>query len=238
MRLQNKLILAPQLIKARFVERPNRYLAIVCIDGNNVEAFVPNPGRMNELLFKDILALVRKVDKPKRKTSYDLVAVYYNDIWVCIDSQMPNKSVYHFLTHKKLEEFVDYPDIYKEKNYLTSRFDFFLDGKANSKGCFIEAKSCTLVENKVALFPDAPTIRGTKHLHHLIEARKEGYEAYAIIVIQREDAVLFMPNRKTDPEFAEAMKLASKKDVKVMAISTRLQGNEILFHKRIQVQLD
>ncbi|MDH5681224.1 MAG: DNA/RNA nuclease SfsA, partial [Spirochaetota bacterium] len=176
------MILAESLLEARFEERLNRYLAAVTLDQQEIEAFVPNPGRMTELMIPGVAALVRKAGNPNRKTRYDLVALWYEDEWVCIDSQAPNKIVFELLNERKFEEFAPYPEIKKEVSYLNSRFDFYLSGK--DKGCFIEAKSCTLVEDGVALFPDAPTKRGTRHVHELIEAVEDGYEAYVLIVIQ------------------------------------------------------
>ncbi|MDH4127714.1 MAG: DNA/RNA nuclease SfsA [Spirochaetota bacterium] len=227
------MILANDLLNAVFIERVNRYLAIVLLDKQQVEAFIPNPGRMKELLISGINVLLREIKSEKRKTAYDLVVVEYNNINVCIDSMIPNKFLFEILSQKRLSEFAKYTNIRKEAKFKNSRFDFFLSGYGN--GCFIEAKSCTLVENNIALFPDAPTKRGSKHMHELVYAIEEGYEAYVIIVIQRNDAKLFKPNVETDPEFAEAIKYAVSKGVKVIAISTIISSKEIHFYKQIEV---
>ena len=223
------------LIKAIFIERSNRYLSLIQLDNHIIEAFIPNPGRMKELLIKGVSVLIKEAGHIYRKTAYDLMAVHYNNEWVCIDSRIPNKIINNLLLKKSLKEFTKYINIKSEAKYLSSRFDFFLSGCG--KGCFIEAKSCTLVENGIALFPDAPTKRGTKHLYELIHAVKEGYEAYVIIVIQRGDANIFMPNKLMDPEFATAMKNAIENQVNVIAISTILCDNEIRFNNRVEVTL-
>ncbi len=229
------MTLVKTLVEGIFISRPNRFLAVIQLGDQHIEAFVPNPGRMKELLINSVPVLVWENGHSKRKTAYDLMAVRHEGEWVCIDSRIPNQLLYELLSQRELSEFVRYPNITKEVTYRNSRFDFSLDGKG--KGCFIEAKSCTLVEEGVALFPDAPTKRGTKHLMDLISAVRDGYEAYMIIIIQRSNAKSFCPNKKTDPDFANAMKQAVKKGVRVLALSTILKNQEILFHQRIEVKI-
>ncbi len=230
------MILASILVNAKFIERVNRYLGLVNIDNKPIEVFIPNPGRMKELLLPNTPIKLRPVHNKNRKTAYDLVLVSHNNDWVCIDSGIPNKLLYDCLIKKEIEEFKNYTYIKKEYPYLNSRFDFFLSG--NTKPCFIEAKSCTLMVNNVALFPDAPTKRGSKHLYHLVDAFKNGYNAYVVVIIQREGAKIFSPNRNTDPNFANAMKFAVKEGVKVMAFSTKIKDNEIVITKSIRTRLE
>ncbi|GMT48524.1 MAG: sugar fermentation stimulation protein [bacterium] len=229
------MTLTKRLLEATFISRPNRFLAIIELGDKQLETFVPNSGRMKELLIDSIPVLVWENGHSKRKTVYDLIAAWNEGEWVCIDSRIPNQFLYELLSQKELSEFTRYPNITKEVTYRNSRFDFFLDGR--DKGCFIEAKSCTLVEGSVALFPDAPTKLGTKHLMDLISAVKEGYESYMIMIIQRSNAKSFSPNKKTDPEFASAMKQAVNKGVGVLALSTILKNQEILFHQRVEVKI-
>lgn len=229
------MIFAETIINAQFIERPNRYLAIVNIDGKEVEAFVPNPGRMKELLIPGVEVGIRPAKKTeKRKTLFDLITVYYANQWVCIDSQVPNKFMYHLLTEGKLKEFKAFTEIKKEVKYKKSRFDFFI--KNDKREAYLETKSCTLVEEGAALFPDAPTERGTRHLMELVESIEEGYEAFATIVIQRNDATVFRPNRKTDPKFADAFSYALDKGVQIYAYTSTINKGEILFHKKIEVE--
>jgi len=230
------MILADKLLNATFLERPNRYLAIVELDGENVEAYVPNPGRMKELLIAGVPVKLRQAKNPNRKTAYDLVLVEYQNQWVCIDSQVPNQFLLEFLSNKGLDEFDRYDHIKKEKTYQNSRFDFLLESESGD-ACYIEAKSCTLVVDGVALFPDAPTKRGARHMDELAHAVKNGFEAYVIIVIQRDDATSFSPNEKTDPDFAEAIRNAVQNGVNVIAITTTINENEIIFVNRVEVNL-
>ncbi len=235
MRFKTRVVLGEDLIEGCFSDRPNRYLSNIIIHNEQIEAFVPNPGRMTELMIPGYPVLLRKVDSESRKTQFDLVAVKYMDEWVCIDSLIPNKFLFQALSEEIFEELTKYHTIRKEVKYSSSRFDFFLSGK--KKGCFIEAKSCTLVEDGIALFPDAPTKRGVKHVNELIQAVEEGYEGYVIIVIQRGDAKLFKPNGNTDPEFSDAIRSAVNKGVKVIAISTILCDKYIQYNGRVEVKI-
>lgn len=229
------MIFAEQIIPAKFLERPNRYLAIVDVDGKEKEVFVPNPGRMKELLIPGVEVAIRPAKNiEKRKTHYDLVTVYYANQWICIDSQVPNRFMYDLLINKKLKEFQQFDEIKKEVKYQKSRFDFFLKNK--SIEAFLETKSCTLVEEGIALFPDAPTERGTRHLYELVEAIDNGYKSFVTIIIQRDDAEIFRPNRKTDPKFADAFSFAIEKGVKVYAYTSKIENGEINFHKEIKVE--
>ena len=189
------------LVTGVFNRRPNRFTALVSIDGREVRCFLPNPGRMGELLVPSVKLVLREVESRRRKTRYDLIAVHNDGRLVSIDSRVPNLLLLEALKEGKLEEFPRYSMIKPEYVYGRSRFDFLLSN--NVERCLMEVKSCTLVRNRVALFPDAPTARGRRHLLELAKAKREGYRACVLFIIQRTDVDAFSPNDETDPKVWE-----------------------------------
>lgn len=148
--------------------------------------------------------------------------------------RVPNSLILEALKERKLEGFVQYTTIKPEYTYHHSRIDFLLSNSAGR--CLLEAKSCTLVKNGVALFPDAPTRRGRRHLLTLIKAKREGYRACILFLIQRADAHLFSPNDETDPEFGENLRKAAVEGVEPYAYLSGLKGNEILLREKVDVK--
>ncbi len=223
-----------KICKGHFVERPNRFLTMVEIDNKIVSCFLPNPGRMHELLIPGVEVFARKINKPTRKTKYDLIGVMHEGELVSLDTRVPNKLVSEALKNKDLGEFIMYDFVKPEWSYGSSRFDFFL---SNSKEkCLLEVKSCSLVENDVALFPDAPTLRGKRHLLELIDAKKEGYRACVLFVVQRVNADVFGPNDETDPDFGEAFRKALRNGVEAFAYYSEFVGNRIFLKDKVLVK--
>ncbi|WP_432665299.1 DNA/RNA nuclease SfsA [Wukongibacter baidiensis] len=222
------------LLEGIFVKRVNRFIAHILIEDQIEVVHVANTGRMRELLFEGAKVIVRKVDNPNRKTNYDLVMVYKNGTLVLIDSKMPNVILEKALREGHLEDFGDYDHIKREVNYGKSRFDIALSNK--SENVLIECKCVTLVkENNLASFPDAPTERGRKHVHELIEAKSQGYRSAVFFIIQRDDAKAFTPNRDMDPEFADAIKLAHEAGVEIYAYICSVSLKEIRIKDKIPV---
>lgn len=225
------------LIEGVFVERINRFIAHILIDDEIQVAHVANTGRMKELLIKGARVIVRKVDNPNRKTNYDLVMVYKNDILVLIDSKMPNILIEKAFREGGLEDFGDYDYVKREVSFGNSRLDI---GLSNShENILVECKCATLVkENNIATFPDAPTERGRRHILELIKAKSQGYRAAVFFVIQREDAVEFTPNRDMDEDFAEAVKKAYEQGVEFYAYICSVSLNDIRIKKKIPVVIN
>ncbi len=213
------MLLAKNILEAKFIERPNRFLGIVELNSYKIQCFIPNPGRMRELLTDNRKVWLNSVPNKNRKTSYDLIAVEHEDKIVSIDSRVPNKFIFNLLQKKFLFDF-KFDEIKPEYSYQNSRLDFFLR-KENEK-YLVEVKSCTLVKDKIALFPDAPTERGARHVHELIGALENGYKSFLIFIIQRDDAEFFSPNEETDKIFSEKLKLAEKKGVIIKALTNRV----------------
>lgn len=219
----------------RFRERLNRFLALVDIAGVTHKVHVPTSGRMGEMLIPGSRVLVREVKGQKRTTGYELVIGFDGDTCVSIDSRLPNKLVHEALENGSIEEFRSYRTIKAESVRGDSRMDFLLTG--NEGQCLIEVKSVTLVVDGVALFPDAPTLRGTKHLKELTRARREGLEAAVVFVIQRGDALSFSPNRDTDPAFADVLDEASNSGVRIIALQCFVDASEVRLDGRVPVNL-
>jgi sugar fermentation stimulation protein A len=225
-----------RILKGVFQERLNRFLALVKIEGRTLPSFLPNPGRMHELLTTGTDVLLREVLKENRKTNYDLIGVHHNDQMVSIDSRIPNKLVFEALINRNIEELSEYDSIRPEYSHRDSRFDFLLSNRHES--CLLEVKSCTLVKNGVALFPDAPTERGRRHLRTLVEAKKRDYRACVLFIVQRTDAQVFSPNDETDPEFGEILRNAYLKGVEVFAYYSEFSETKITLRGKVKVELN
>lgn len=184
-----------------FIKRPNRFIAHVEIEGKTEICHVKNTGRCRELLVPGAKVFVEKAKNPNRKTLYDLVQVYKGKELVNIDSQMPNVLVREWLEAGSFLSDITY--LQMEKTYRTSRFDLYVEYEG--KKAFIEVKGVTLEKEGTARFPDAPTLRGIKHMQELETAVQEGYEAWMIFVIQMKGVHCFLPNWDTHPEFGEEL---------------------------------
>ncbi len=211
------------ILSGRFVERPNRFIAHIEIDGKVEVCHVKNTGRCRELLVPDARVLVQQADNPDRKTKFDLIAVYKGNRLINMDSQIPNRVFAEWV--QKSGFFGNDVTLRAETFFKNSRFDFYWES-GERKG-FVEVKGVTLEEDGVVRFPDAPTERGVKHLQELIAAKEEGFEADVFFIIQMEACDYFTPNRKTHPAFADALKEASDAGVGVHALNCTVTEHTI-----------
>lgn len=207
------------IFSGRFISRPNRFIAKVEIDGTEETVHVKNTGRCRELLTEGCTVYLEKSDNPDRKTKYDLVAVEKirngkTNLLVNMDSQVPNAAAEEWL--KKGGLFSSDAFIRREVTFGDSRFDFYIED--GERKAFLEVKGVTLESDGIALFPDAPTERGVKHIKELISCIESGYEAYILFVIQMKEICLFRPNDKMHPEFGEALRNAESSGVKIIAM--------------------
>ncbi len=225
------------LLEGIFLSRSNRFLGVVNLGGEEVEAHIADPGRLKEILIPGRKVYLQRSKNPSRKTSYDLVLVNMDGTLVSIDSRVPNELIFNALQRRFFQEFAGYSRILREVRYGKSRLDFKLTDGSEADS-FIEVKSVTLVEEKKALFPDAPSIRGARHLRELTQACSEGYKAYVIFVIQRDDVVKFSPNRQMDPEFADALKDAVSAGVLPWAYTCRVTTEGLFLHEKVEVLLE
>ena len=204
----------PELLKGHFISRDNRFSATVEVEGSKAWAHVPNSGRLRELFTPGRPVWVSRASNPERKTAFDLKLVEYNGVLVSVDARLPNPLFAEALAGNRLADF-PYPIVDREVTRGHSRLDFLLQGPQGR--CWVETKSITLVEDGTAMFPDAPTERGRKHLFTLIDILAEGDRAAVVFVVQRPDARRFRPHPAADPLFAEALKQAATSGVEVKA---------------------
>ncbi len=226
-----------EVVKGVFKERPNRFIAKVEIDGNEETVHVKNTGRCKELLLENSVVYLSVSDNPLRKTKYDLIAVEKQTengtVLINMDSQAPNDMVAEWL--KKGALFSKNAIIKREVTFGKSRFDFYVEDSNNK--AFIEVKGVTLENNGVALFPDAPTERGVKHIKELCSCVEKGYSAYIIFVIQMSGINLFKPNDATHKAFGDALRQAEKAGVSILAYDSVVTNESVCINKPIMIEL-
>ena len=248
-----------QVVPGTFLQRPNRFIAHVLIDGKEEVCHVKNTGRCRELLIPGCTVYCAVSDNPQRKTKYDLIAVEkcienqivfansgipsqrvkstpeaHSTLLVNMDSQAPNAAVKEWL-RSGASPFGKIDFLKPEYKYGNSRFDFYLE--CNSRKIFLEVKGVTLEDNGVVLFPDAPTERGVKHVRELIRCLEEGFETYVLFVVQMEHALYFIPNRKTHPQFADALCDAQNAGVQLLAYTCKVTPDEMKIDKELKISL-
>jgi sugar fermentation stimulation protein A len=281
-----------QVVPGTFLQRPNRFIAHVLINGKEEICHVKNTGRCRELLIPGCTVYCAVSDNPQRKTKFDLIAVEKRVTYptitkqqdlpaatttsseaietngasnsktgpgsshvllVNMDSQAPNAAVKEWL-RSGASPFGNIDYMKAEYKYGNSRFDFYLECKTETKRTgtaptpaenettrprkiFLEVKGVTLEDNGVVLFPDAPTERGVKHVRELIRCLEEGFETYVLFVVQMERALYFTPNRKTHPQFADALCDAQKAGVQLLAYTCKVTPDEMNIDKELKVRL-
>ena len=221
------------IVQGRFVERPNRFIARVELDGKIETVHVKNTGRCRELLTKGALVYLEKSDNAERSTAYDLVAVEKGERIINMDSQAPNKVVGEWLPEKKL--FPDLVFVRPETVYGNSRFDFYVETKTEK--IFIEVKGVTLEEDGVVRFPDAPSDRAVKHVEELIQAKRDGYRVFVLFVIQMKGVRFFMPNYDTHRAFAQALCKAADAGVEILAYDCQVTADSMCMGEPVAVKL-
>lgn len=223
-----------KITEAKFINRPNRFIANVELNGEAIQVHVKNTGRCRELLIPGVSVILEESDNPSRKTKYDLVCVKKNNQWVNMDSQLPNKVAAEWIRGGGL--FKEEVQVFTERTYGNSRFDLYIESERRK--AFIEVKGVTLEEDGVARFPDAPTERGIKHLNELVKCMEDGFEAYVLFVIQMKGIYRFEPNWKTHREFGEALLNASKNGVKILVYDCLVTDDSMEISNPVPVYLD
>ena len=207
--------------RAVFLERLNRFVARVELDGQPETVHVKNTGRLRELLVPGSEVWLTRSGNPERKTKHDLIAVRkQNGMLFNIDSQAANAVTLEWLRQQ------DWDEIRPEYTYGASRVDFFMRKGANRY--LMEVKGCTLERNGIGFFPDAPTERGAKHIRELIRAASEGYRASLAFVIQMDGVSEVRPNRETDPAFADALEEAVRGRVTVRFLTCHVEPDTLI----------
>ena len=219
--------------EAVFLDRPNRFIAHILLNGQTQVCHVKNTGRCKELLLPGAEIFVQHSANPARKTAYDLIAVRKGERLINMDAVAPNKVFGEWLSAGG-PGYV--PELIRpECVHGDSRFDFYFEH--GGRKAFAEVKGVTLEENGIVRFPDAPTERGVKHLHGLIRCVQEGFEAYAVFIIQMKGVKYFEPNRATHPEFAEALIQAAQAGVKLIALDCDVEKDSLRAGDQVEIHL-
>ena len=220
----------PSTVTASFISRPNRFIATVELDGKAETVHVKNTGRCKELLIPGAKVVLAPSGNPARKTRYDLIGVYSRGVLLNMDSQAPNAAAREYLA--KL-----YPDtiIKSEYRHGDSRLDFYIE--RTEKPVFVEVKGVTLFDGDTAMFPDAPTERGVKHIRHLISCVENGAEALMLFIVQMKGVSRLIPNDATHPQFGEALRDAARAGVKITAVDCIVTEDSMTVNKEIGVEL-
>lgn len=249
-----------ELIEGRLLKREKRFISYIDIGNEIVIAHVPNTGRMEELVYEGVRVLVSQHNEESRKTKFELRMIEKNELWVSIDSQLPNKLALEAIQNNVIDELIGFKYLKNEVKFKNSRFDLVLSNNiqelieiAKTKGksriidlgnnidlnkntTFIEVKGVTLEENGWAYFPDAPTERGTKHVLELIELKKMGYDACVLFIIQHPNITGFSPNWENDPKFSHALKTAYESGVKILPYLCEVNEKEVFVYKKVDLK--
>ncbi len=215
-----------------FCNRPNRFIANVQIDGTETVCHVKNTGRCKELLIPGTRVWCEAAQNPNRKTKYDLITVEKGQRLINMDSQAPNVVAKEWLEQGGLGVI---RHLRPETVHKDSRFDFSFvkDGKP----CLLEVKGVTLEQDGICAFPDAPTLRGARHLEGLTEAVKEGFGAYVLFVIQMENILYLHPNDRTDPAFGAALRKAAAAGVQLLAMDCKVTPDTMILNQPVEIRL-
>ena len=221
------------ILPAIFVDRPNRFIAHVELNGRLEVCHVKNTGRCRELLIPGCRVYVQHQPSPTRKTAYDLIAVEKGERLLNMDANAPNRIFGEYVRAGRFLR--GWSVIRPETTHGDSRFDFYLESPGHR--LFAEVKGVTLEDDGVMRFPDAPTERGVKHLEGLARCVQEGYEAWAVFVIQTEDVRWMEPNRRTHPAFADAMRQAAQAGVHLLALDCHTEPDRLEIRRPVEIRL-
>lgn len=229
-----------KVIAAKFISRPNRFVAQAELDGKQISVHVKNTGRCKELLVPGNVIYLEDFTcrQTKRKLLYDIVAVEKGGLLINMDSQAPNKVVKEALENGtvRLPDMAELCFIKAEKVYGDSRIDFYVRD-INGKEGFVEVKGVTLENDGIASFPDAPTERGIKHLHELVKAKEQGFYAYVMFVIQMSGMTLFTPNDERHAAFGEALRYADMNGVKILAYECAVTPDSLEITQPVPIKI-
>lgn len=221
------------ILPAIFVDRPNRFIAHVELNGRLEVCHVKNTGRCRELLISGCRVYVQHQPSPTRKTAYDLIAVEKGERLLNMDANAPNRIFGEYVRAGRFLR--GWSVIRPETTHGDSRFDFYLESPGHR--LFAEVKGVTLEDDGVMRFPDAPTERGVKHLEGLARCVQEGYEAWAVFVIQTENVRWMEPNRRTHPAFADALRQAAQAGVHLLALDCHTEPDRLEICRPVEIRL-
>ncbi len=221
-----------KLVHGTLIKRYKRFLADVALDdGSVVTAHCTNPGTMKSCLEEGAEVFLTPVNDPKRKTRFTWEMIKIGEGWVGINTANPNLLAYEAVLNGEIEELSGYTNVRREVKFGDSRFDVFAEN--DHEKCFVEVKNVSLKEGRFALFPDAVTTRGQKHLKTLMEVKAAGMRAVMLYIIQRSDVEVFAPAANIDPDYAVALRKAMKYGVEVIPVQALVTPTEIRLIKKL-----
>lgn len=224
------------LVHGRLIKRYKRFLADIELDnGSIVIAHCTNSGTMMSCLEEGAEVYLTPVNDPKRKTRFTWEMIKINGSWVGINTGNPNVLAFEAIRDNLIPELSGYTNVKREVKFGDSRFDVYAEN--DQEKCFVEVKNVTLKEKNYALFPDAVTIRGRKHLNTLIEVKNSGMRAVMLYIVQRTDVSVFAPAKQIDPDYAKALKVAVTAGVEVFALKTRVSPEKIELTTKLPVEI-
>ncbi len=218
------------ILKAKFITRHNRFVAEVLLGGERVMCHVKNTGRCGEIFLPGATVYLEDSRNPGRKYRYSLIAAEKGDTLINVDSQAPNKVAFEYL-----RDSFGFDYIKPEYTFGKSRLDFYAE--KGSERFLVEVKGVTLEHDGVVSFPDAPTERGCKHLRELIAAKEQGYNAMVLFIVQMKGVRLFTPNAENDPKFAEALREAYEKGVKIIAVDCKVAPESLQADREVKIKV-
>ena len=225
-----------ELIHGRLIKRHKRFLAEVILDdGSEVTAHCTNSGTMKSCLEEGAEVWLTPVNDPKRKTRFTWEMILIGGDWVGINTSNPNTLAFEWVSRGMVPGLEGMSALRREVKWEDSRFDLY--GEDASGPCFMEVKNVTLKEGSHALFPDAVTERGRKHLNTLVRVRQEGMRAVMLYVVQRMDVSRFAPAREIDPAYGEALDKAVRQGVEIIVVQAKVTPEGIYFHRTLPVEL-
>lgn len=220
------IIFEEELVHGRLIKRYKRFLADIKLDnGETVTAHCTNSGSMKSCLEDNAEVYLSPVNDPKRKTKFTWEMIKINSDWVGINTGNPNKLAFEAVKNGEIEKLKGYTEVKREVKFDDSRFDVM--AKNEKEICFIEVKNVTLKEGNYALFPDAVTSRGKKHLETLMKVKKEGMRAVMLYIIQRMDVKVFAPAKEIDPTYAKTLKKAYEQGVEIIPVQAKVTPEKI-----------
>jgi sugar fermentation stimulation protein A len=230
------MIFQNNLIHGTLIKRYKRFLADVKLDdGSEVTAHCTNSGTMKSCLENGADVYLSPVNDPKRKTKFTWEMIKINSDWVGINTGNPNKLAFEAISAGEIPGLTDYTTVKREAKFNNSRFDVFAEN--SHEKCFVEVKNVTLKEGKYALFPDAVTTRGQKHLKTLIDVKKQGMRAVMLYIIQRSDVEIFAPATEIDPDYSKMLKKAVDEGVEVIPMQAKVSPEKIELVKKLPFKI-
>lgn len=225
-----------KLVHGTLIKRYKRFLADVKLDsGEIITAHCTNSGSMKSCLENGAEVYLSPANDPKRKTKFTWEMIKINGDWVGINTGNPNKLAFEAISKGQVPGLDNYTSVVREVKFNDSRFDVFAENEKEK--CFVEVKNVTLKEGNYALFPDAVTTRGQKHLKTLVEVKKQGMRAVMLYVVQRMDVEIFAPAKEIDPDYANALKQAIAEGVEVIVMQTKVTPEKIELIKKLPVEI-